>query len=305
MPREKQYAAARCEMGDDICMYGRSASSGVESMNRANKLVRLKTSVDMLNAAVLLLQLEGKRFHKWKANAWACDTPFTPRGMQIMKDVFENVTVTDYRLRVIPNETMYSASVSKNTTGARVYHVNLPRNAYNGSHFGKCTCGVPAKDGIPCVHMAVLVRSSEIPILTRSNIMPYFWSTQHWQTQFSLEEQCITDISISSVKRTTLYPMENIRYCPDWSASEKPGRRKNTDKVDTLTDKMKLASTGKKRKRSVKLYCDICQKFNHTTLNCYKNPRHTGGVSRNLESTLELTLPRGDRRDKDGDQGSA
>jgi hypothetical protein len=40
----RQFAAARCAMGDDISMYGRSASSGVESMNRANIIVREKSS---------------------------------------------------------------------------------------------------------------------------------------------------------------------------------------------------------------------------------------------------------------------
>ena len=33
---ECQYAAARCAMGNNVCMYSLSASSGVESMNRAN-----------------------------------------------------------------------------------------------------------------------------------------------------------------------------------------------------------------------------------------------------------------------------
>jgi hypothetical protein len=247
--------------------------------------------------------LEGGRFHRWKAMAWECETPFTPRGMEIMKDVFENVKVQDYRLRVEPNDTMYTAIISRNTAGARAYYVKLPKNPYNGSHFGSCACGVPSKDGIPCVHMAVLVMSSEIPVLTRSNIMPYFWSTQHWQTQYSFEEQCITELSLTDIKRTTRYPMENVRYCPDWSASEKPGRCKKTDKVDTLTDKMKLAASGKKRKQSTKLYCSICMKFNHTTIDCYKNPINTERVSKNFDKTLELTLPRGGR-DKDGDEGT-
>jgi hypothetical protein len=59
IPDEKQYPAVRCAMAQDICMYGKSASSGVESMNQANKIVREKTAVDMLNAAILLLQMEG------------------------------------------------------------------------------------------------------------------------------------------------------------------------------------------------------------------------------------------------------
>ena len=69
----KQYPAARCAMGPGICMYGKSASSGVESMNRANKqLVRMKTAVDILNASLLLLKLEGDRFNAGKEKAWNC-----------------------------------------------------------------------------------------------------------------------------------------------------------------------------------------------------------------------------------------
>ena len=33
-----QYPAARCAMGENICMFSKSALSGVESMNRANNL---------------------------------------------------------------------------------------------------------------------------------------------------------------------------------------------------------------------------------------------------------------------------
>jgi hypothetical protein len=38
LPDESQYPAARCAMDDGVCMYGKSASSGVESMNNANQL---------------------------------------------------------------------------------------------------------------------------------------------------------------------------------------------------------------------------------------------------------------------------
>ena len=61
---KKQYPTARCAMSQEICMYGKSASAGVESMNRANKIVREKTAVDILNAAVLLLEMEGNCYHK-------------------------------------------------------------------------------------------------------------------------------------------------------------------------------------------------------------------------------------------------
>jgi hypothetical protein len=38
LPDRCQYPAARCAMGENICMYSKTASSGLESMNRANNI---------------------------------------------------------------------------------------------------------------------------------------------------------------------------------------------------------------------------------------------------------------------------
>jgi hypothetical protein len=43
----------------DIYMYGKTASSGVESMNRANDEARGKNAIDPLNAALVILKKEG------------------------------------------------------------------------------------------------------------------------------------------------------------------------------------------------------------------------------------------------------
>jgi hypothetical protein len=103
--------------------------------------------------------------------------------------------------------------------------VKLPKVAYNGSHISTCTCGVHSKEGIPCLHMVVIVKSSNIPHLTRSSIMPFFWSTAHWQSKYSLDVDFRTEMSINTVKATA-HLDEKLRYCPDWSASDKPGRPK-------------------------------------------------------------------------------
>ncbi len=46
-------------MAENICMYSKSASLGVESMNRANAVARQRTAVDVLNAMILVIKLEG------------------------------------------------------------------------------------------------------------------------------------------------------------------------------------------------------------------------------------------------------
>jgi hypothetical protein len=102
----KQYPAARCAMGPGICMYGKSASSGIESMNRANKhFVWMKTAVHILNTSLLLLNLEGERFNSGKEKAWNWDQPLTPKRMDIMRDVFDSVCLIEFRLSMQEDET--------------------------------------------------------------------------------------------------------------------------------------------------------------------------------------------------------
>ena len=163
---KKQYPAAQCAMGQDICMYGKSASAGVESMNRANKTVREKMAVDILNTAILLLQMEGNCYHKWKDKAWGRELPMTPKGMEHMEMVFKDVNVCKYHLTNHKDMFWHYAKISKNTEKAREYHERLPKESYNGSYFGKCTCGVTSKEGIPFRHMVVLVKLSVILTLT-------------------------------------------------------------------------------------------------------------------------------------------
>ena len=55
---ERQYPAARCAMGHNVYLYYHEASSGVESMNQANKKARERAAVDVVNAIMLLLEME-------------------------------------------------------------------------------------------------------------------------------------------------------------------------------------------------------------------------------------------------------
>ena len=108
-----QFPAARCSMGPNICMYRNSASLGAEFMNNANDLARQKAAVDILNAAIKIIQLEGDRCAWWKQQAWNRDQLLTDRGMAIMEDAFKDVNVRDYALKVVETETYTEATVTK------------------------------------------------------------------------------------------------------------------------------------------------------------------------------------------------
>ena len=100
-------------MGPNICMHGHSASSGAESMNNANDLARQKAAVDILNAAIKIIQLEGDRCAWWKQQACNRGQLLTDRGMTIMEDAFKDVNVRDYAVKVVESETYTEATLTK------------------------------------------------------------------------------------------------------------------------------------------------------------------------------------------------
>jgi hypothetical protein len=53
-----------------------------ESMNKANKEMRAQTAVDLLNACILLINLEVYRYYKMKKEVWGSSSILTPRGME-------------------------------------------------------------------------------------------------------------------------------------------------------------------------------------------------------------------------------
>ncbi len=66
---EQQFPAVRCAMAEMVCMYRKTALSGVEAMNRANDSIRRWTAVDILNAVLVLIKKESEQFERSKSNA--------------------------------------------------------------------------------------------------------------------------------------------------------------------------------------------------------------------------------------------
>jgi hypothetical protein len=87
-----QYPGARIDVDFGyIIMYQRSASSAVESMNRANKAGGDRTAVDVVCATKLLLSLSSKRYHEKKKMAWKWQGHLTPHGETLCDAAFENI----------------------------------------------------------------------------------------------------------------------------------------------------------------------------------------------------------------------
>jgi hypothetical protein len=187
VPDNQQLPAVRCsmaaELDGDICMYGKSASSGVESMNRANDDIRRRTAIDILNAALVLIKKESMRFHHaqsdtHKQEVWSEEKPLTPRGMSVMEDLFKKCDPLIYRIQLSETPLHHCFVVSKKSAAMGEYKVEIPKEGLvHGSCFGTCTCGFPTKEGLPCDHMVSIVKVGLIPNLARVQIMP-FWYTR-------------------------------------------------------------------------------------------------------------------------------
>ena len=295
-----QYPAARCAMGPNVYMYGRTASSGVESMNRANMEVRNNTSVDALNAAMTLIRIESRRYEKYKESAWKHDLPLTPKGMMEMRAVFDNVVPSQYKRHVEDMNTYYRCTVSRNSGEGVLYTVAIPKIANHGSFFGGCNCGVPKRDGVPCVHMAVLADAGDIPIqdFSRVSLMPFWLSTTHWRKQYPENVSCNGTVNIRLVM-SKYNPEDNIRYCPDWLAPKKAGRPKKNHRELGVSDHVE--SGAKKRKK--KMFCKLCHKFNHDTIDCYRNPNNARNDQGIPEHDDGQPFGSGEGGGRDGDTG--
>ena len=164
--------------------------------------------------------------------------------------------------------------------------------------FGTCTCGKPKTDGVPCKHMAVVAMSSKIAGLMRTQVMPYWWTTEHWQQQYLMEVNCCTDILLKTLK-TMSNADGMICYCPAWMAPKKAGRPKANVLEKSLNDLIK-ESAKKTRNRRTKMFCKICEKFNHNTADCYNNPANKKTkTTKQQQMSLEEDMS---QSDKDGQE---
>jgi len=62
-------------------------------MNSANKDVREKFSVDVVNSAMLLMKMESVRLDKMRDAAWSEENTITPHGQKLADDVSKEVPV--------------------------------------------------------------------------------------------------------------------------------------------------------------------------------------------------------------------
>jgi hypothetical protein len=253
VPDIEQYPAARCAMGPDVKMYGRSASSGVEAMNAVNRSIRERCCVCLVNATILLLKMEADRFGRMRDSAWAHDGSLTPHGRQLADAIFKEVpNHRDYTISKAEFDSYQEFKVRGNHTGSQNQTVKITKEVYRGHRVCSCTCGVPQMTCVPCRHIVAVVKSGRAEGMNMVNAMPYFWSTNWWRNQFPMEEAIRCNIDLQYLKEQH-DPDNSIRYCPDVVGVRKKGRPKKGSRKKSPLEEALAKSRGEKnvRKRRV------------------------------------------------------
>ena len=93
--------------------------------------------------------------------------------------------------------------------------------------------------------------------------------------QFPQKALGVTNVSMSSIISEN-QPDFKLRYCPDWTASQKKGRPKKDKRKKSVLESAK-GQKGTKRASGVKRarrYCQVCGKHSHITNDCWEFERN-------------------------------
>lgn len=197
-----QFPSAWCNMDPSVYLYDLEASSGVRSMNNANKAVRNHSAVDPVNSIILLLNLEAKQYAKQHKAVRALDTStLTPKGEELFHMAFEEIVCQQYTLALAENEEHHVTTVM-HREGGQYYIVKSLKEARDGSVFGLCTCRVTQTKTIPCVHMVAIVQSGQVPSLNQQTVMPTWCMTATWRKQYPENTSLEVVMDINHLKAT-------------------------------------------------------------------------------------------------------
>ncbi len=166
-----------------------------------------------------------------------------------MEEAFKKVNEQNFKFHLAGNKHHHTAVVSKKSTSKREYTVIIPKTDTMGSRFGKCTCGFPNKEGIPCDHMVAVSKLDRINGLTWIAVMPHWYTAAQWRNQFPENNYIHTHKTLKLIKADST-PLDNLRYCPTWAGPQKKGHPKKETRRKSIADHIKQSA--KKKRRTTK-----------------------------------------------------
>jgi len=149
-----QYPVKRCEQG--AYMYHCQTSQGLEVMNAVNITIHAATAVCAVNATMLAIKTECRRFKIQQKKAWLLNNELTPRGDKEYSEVFDGINYQDFTINILDrgDEAWECTIIRRLVSMVAKHKVIIPKDPTKGSYFGQCTCGLSKRDAVPCEHMA-------------------------------------------------------------------------------------------------------------------------------------------------------
>jgi hypothetical protein len=137
-------------------------------MNASNINLHAPTAVCPVNAAMLTIKTECRSFKTQQTSAWGLENEFSPRGEKEYLEVFDGVNYQDFTINIVDrgNEAWECSVIRRLVSVVAKHTVIIPKEPTKGLYFGQCTCGLVKLDAVPCEHMAAIVVSSHIGVLT-------------------------------------------------------------------------------------------------------------------------------------------
>ena len=105
-------------------------------MNKANKEMRARTAIDLLNACMLLIKLECVWFYKMKQYTWGGTSVLTPRGIEEYEATFTNLSPSHFIINLRDIDDHWQVRVMQHNVLSTKEQI------------GTCTCGA---DKMVCV----------------------------------------------------------------------------------------------------------------------------------------------------------
>ena len=251
---EEQYPAARCAMDVGVIMYGRSSSASVESMNAANREIRARTRVCLVNATILLMNLERERYETMKECAWSNVGQLTPRGSLLADEASKEVPAPwAYKWTVEEAELYHEYKVKGSHAMSQTQTLRVAKTSEPGDMGCRplsCTCGVPRVDGVvPCRHAIAVAKSpAQRTGFTVVNSMPQWWTAGAWKAQFPKDDKFLGIFDLKLLKEN-YQPDNSIHYCPDFAGPRKKGRPKKNSRAKSPLEMAMEQHKGRKKKR--------------------------------------------------------
>jgi hypothetical protein len=200
-------------------------------------------AVDVVNATMVLVNLENRRFTQKQEFAWNSNDVLTPKGKALRDKAFKDINVNKYVITVETGDQFAKCSIRKVGANTKMFLANIPLAEVEGSRFGSCSCGVTQVMGVPCQHMVAVLKSGVIEGFNENNIMPVWWMTTTLKRQFLLDVEVGENMDIDWLK-TRGEPDSNLRHSPAMAAPNKSGCPKKGGQIKGPLEE------GRKRKRA-------------------------------------------------------